>query len=242
MGIINAIISSDSLPHIQDAQKIYEDQVLDIKSFQKLRDVITPQFGDPHLPNDLRLSYIYQLYRASIIHQPEECEALEPGQPPLKNISKIRRGRVKKVAYSRREDMAYVCWKELQALASRYSGLEEPDLLSQVAAPFLTSRLALPIRAYIADQPLRGKRPQPLSELEELLFSFECIETLKLPPHALADELEHASIKQNFSQAHLHFLYPLLVQAVSTAGDKWSGSEEVLAPLQSLLVAIGNGL
>ena len=237
MGIINAIISSDSLSHVQDAQKIYDDQLVDIKSFQKLRDVLTPRLGDQMVPGGLRLSYVYQLYRASIIHQPEGCEVLEPDQPPLKDILKIRRGRVKKVAYSQREDMAYVCWKELQALASRRSSTEKPDLLSQVAAPFSIRRLAMPIRAYIADQPLRGKRPQPLSELEELLFSFECIETLKLPPDVLADD----SDKHNFSQAHLHYLYPLLVQAVSTAGDKWSGSEEVLAPLQSLLVTIGNG-
>lgn len=242
VGIINAIISSDTLPRVQDAQKIYEDQLLDIKSFQELRNVLTPQFGDSGLPNDLRLSYVYQLYRASIIHQPEDCETLEPGQPPLQDISKIRRGRVKKIAYSQREDMAYVCWKELQSLAQRSSSTDEPDLLAQVAAPFLIRRLAMPIRAYIADQPLRGKRPQPLSELEELLFSFECIETLKLPEGVLATELEQVSGRQNFGLAHLHFLYPLLVQAVSTAGDKWSGAEEVSVPLQTLLVAISKGL
>lgn len=245
IGIINAIISSDSLPHMQDAQKIYDDQLFDINSFQKMRDVLVPRLGNPLFPDDFRLSYVYQLYRASIIHPPEDCDSLEAGQPPLKDISKIRRGRVKKVAYSQREDMAYVCWKELQALASpQHKTSDEdapPDTLAQVATPFLIRRLAMPIRAYIADQPLRGKRPQPLSELEELLFSFECIQTLKLPPHALAAELKEGGIQRSFAQPHLHFLYPLLVQAVSTASDKWSGADEVLVPLHSLLASIGFG-
>lgn len=131
--------------------------------------------------------------------------------------------------------MAYVCWKELISMASQRGDnehFEEYQTLARAAAPLLILRLAIPIRAYISDQPLRGRRPQPLSELEELLFSFQEIGTLKLQDGAVEEG--------SGEKAHLKYLYPLLVQAVSTAGDKWSGAEEVLGPLKDVLANVSS--
>ena len=108
----------------------------------------------------------------------------------------------------------------------------EQERIAQAVAPLLILRLAIPIRAYIADQPLRGRAPQPLSELEELLFCFEQIEKLRLRPTALP----HAkTVGAGGEKAHLSYLYPLLAKAIKTAGDRWSGAEEVLEPLQETL-------
>lgn len=135
--------------------------------------------------------------------------------------------------YSQREQMSYVCFKELIALSSaRDDSTPEYKRLAQAAAPLLILRLAIPIRAYIADQPLRGRAPQPLSELEELLFCFEQIEVLRLHPGALRDTRNEVTSGE---KAHLSYLYPLLAKAVKTAGDRWSGAEEVLDPLQQTL-------
>ena len=106
--------------------------------------------------------------------------------------------------------------------------------LAQVAAPLLVLRLAIPIRAYIADQPLRGRAPQPLSELEELLFCFENIEKLEVLAGALPDRWQQVG-GGGGKKVHLAYLYPLLAKAVKTAGDRWSGAEEVLGPLQETL-------
>jgi hypothetical protein len=182
------------------------------------------------------LAYTRALFEASLIHEPESGEVPDAKVSPLKDIDNVRRGRVKKVPFSLREELAYVCWQELVFLASTSDGSAEWQRLSKAAAPLLILRLAIPIRAYIADQPLRGRAPQPLSELEELFFSFETIQHLNLGPDALSSDT--ASAGQAGSRAHLKYLYPLLVQAVVTAGDKWSGSEEVLAPLQRVLVTV----
>jgi hypothetical protein len=123
--------------------------------------------------------------------------------------------------------MSYVCFNELIALSSaKPDSTPEDERLARVAAPLLVLRLAIPIRAYIADQPLRGRAPQPLSELQELLFCFAKIEELEVLPGALPG---------GGKKAHLAYLYPLLAKAVKTAGDRWSGAEEVLGPLQETL-------
>jgi hypothetical protein len=132
--------------------------------------------------------------------------------------------------------MCYECFSELITLSSSNNDSGEATNLAQAAAPLLILRLAIPIRAYIADQPLRGRRPQPLPELEELLFCFETIKNLKLHPSAL--QQDPLGSDRSGEKAHLHYLYPLLVRAVGTAGDRWSGADEVLTPLQALLQAI----
>ena len=176
VGIASGIVNANGLATMTDAkQKICDDQLFDIESFEALRKMLTPCLQGPDLPTEVPLSYVRALFEASIVHQPESGELPDPTMP-LKDLGKIRRGRVKKVSCSQREDMAYVCWKELVALASQAPA----NPLAEAAKPWLLLRLAIPIRAYIADQPLRGRRPQPLSELEELLFAFETIKDLGL--------------------------------------------------------------
>jgi hypothetical protein len=176
--------------------------------------------------------FAQSLFEASIIHQIENCELPAPGDPILESVGTIRRGRMN-VPFSQREQMSYVCFKGLVALSSEQSDTSpEQERIAQAVAPLLVLRLAVPIRAYIADQPLRGRAPQPLSELEELLFCFAQIEKLRLHPSALP----HAkSGGAGGEKAHLSYLYPLLAKAVKTAGDRWSGAEEVLEPLQETL-------
>ncbi|KAF7194012.1 Protein MON2-like [Pseudocercospora fuligena] len=225
VGIASGIVNAHGLSTMTDAkQKIYDDQLFDIESFEALRKMLTPCLQGPDLPTEVPLSYVRALFEASIVHQPETGELSDPTMP-LKDLGKIRRGRVKKVPCSQREELAYVCWKELVTLA----GSVPINPLAEAAKPWLLLRLAIPVRAYIADQPLRGRRPQPLSELEELLFAFETIKDhgLQAPVRA-----------SNDIAAGEKALYALLIEAVGTAADPWSGAAEVLTPLQSVLAAL----
>jgi hypothetical protein len=229
--ISGAIVSANDLNLFTDAQRVYDDQLSDIAAYKALRQTMIPRLGGEDLPDGSRWTFAESLFQASIIHQVETDELPTPGPQPssaLENIGTIRRGRVD-VPFSRREQMSYVCFNELIALSStKPNSTPEEERLAQVAAPLLVLRLAIPIRAYIADQPLRGRAPQPLSELEELLFCFENIEKLEVLPGAL-------QVGGGGKKAHLAYLYPLLAKAVKTAGDRWSGAEEVLGPLQETL-------
>ena len=234
--IASGIVKAKGLDLVGDKAKIYEDELSDVDSFKALRAVLIPRLGDSDLPDEIRTQYARSLFEASIIHPTERNEVPNSEVSPLENAGKIRRGRVKRVPFSQREQMCYECLSELITLSSRTDGSVESKRMARAAAPLMILRLAIPIRAYIADQPLRGRRPQPLSELEELLFCFDSIGKLVLEPTALvADPIgaEHSGEK-----AHLHYLYPLLVKAVGTAGDRWSGADEVLTPLQKVLESI----
>ncbi|EME50376.1 hypothetical protein DOTSEDRAFT_69034 [Dothistroma septosporum NZE10] len=226
--IASSIVMGKDMHLVEDRLKIQNDMDFDIEQYKILREVITAHLGSAELPDQLRFDYTRALFDASIVHPTEKGEVPPPGQPPLEGIGKVRRGRVKKVPYSYREDMSYVCFKELIALSS--NATEGGAKLAKAAAPLLVLRLAIPIRAYIADQPLRGLNPQPLSELEELVFCFDSIRDLKLAPGALGSD--------SSERAHMRYLSPLLIKAVATAGDSWSGTQEVLRPLQETLAAL----
>lgn len=231
VGIISGVVRGHDVYLAEDLSNVYEDQLFDIASFNALREVLVPRLGSQDVAPETRKMYTWALFEASLVHQPEVGEIPTASVSPLTNIGRIRRGRVKKVPFSLREDLAYTCWKELIILSRKGDGSVERKNLAQAAAPLLILRLAIPLRAYIADQPLRGRKPQPLSELGELLFSFETIRELELDLNALG--ADHPGVR-----AHLPLLYPLLVQAVATAGDSWSGSQEVLIPLQKVLGSI----
>ena len=61
----------------------------------------------------------------------------------------------------------------------------------------------------------------------------EAIGKLEFEPDALPQDAE-AQVWRD-SKVHLQYLYPLLIKAVGTAGDEWSGAEEVLTPLKNVL-------
>jgi hypothetical protein len=230
--ISGAIVNANDLHTFGDFQRIYEDQLSDIAAYEALRQILVPRLGSSELPDSVRQTFAQSLFEASIIHQIEKCEIPAPGSPVLESVATIRRGRMN-VPFSQREQMSYVCFKELVALSSEQpDSSPEQERIAQAVAPLLVLRLAIPIRAYIADQPLRGRAPQPLSELEELLFCFEQIEKLRLHPTALPPA---KVVGAGGEKAHLSYLYPLLAKAIKTAGDRWSGAEEVLEPLQETL-------
>lgn len=197
MGIAAGIVKANDLNLVQEPIKIHEDQKLDIESFQTLRKILNPRLDE--LSEKMRREYVRALFDASIIHQPERGEVPSSEEEHLlQDLLHIRRGRVKPVPYSKREDMAYVCWEELISLGP-------------MASEYVLLRLAIPIRAYIADQPLRGKKPIPLSEVEELEFAFETL--------------------QRLDWEDVQALYPLLIRALGVVG----ATEEVMGPLRGCL-------
>ena len=108
--------------------------------------------------------------------------------------------------------------------------------LARTVAPYLILRCALSIRAYIADQPLRGRMPQPLSQRRELTGILRHLVDLRSESEAIPDTPNADSE----ARKHLLRLYPLLVGAGRVAGS--SGDEKVLGILREALDAIGGEL
>ncbi|KAK5110386.1 hypothetical protein LTR62_006094 [Meristemomyces frigidus] len=234
--IVVSTVQGHGLNTISDQKSIEEDEQFDIERLEQWKTKLLPGIGRPDLPVGLRTLLVQGLFDASIIHRIEPGEVPETPHSPLSGLYNLRQPRVKRVPFSLRERMSYVCFEELIALATCQEDSPEHVNLAQAAAPLLILRLAIPIRAYITDHPLRGHWPQPLSELEELLFTFEKIKEVRLHPRAFA--VDPVAGRRGGSDAHVHLLYPLLVKALAVAGSKWCGSEEVFGPLQAVLEAI----
>lgn len=108
--------------------------------------------------------------------------------------------------------------------------------LARTAAPYLILRCALSLRAYIADQPLRGRMPQPLAQRRELGRILQSLLALRSEPEAIPDTPNVDSE----GRKHLLRLYPLLVGAVQIAGT--AGDDKVLGLVREALEVVGDEL
>jgi len=258
ISISSAMMSGDySMLNIPDSYSdivmVEEDEKFDLQSLTTLRDTIMPHLGSSSLPAKIRNTYTQSLFLASIIHTQDPSDL--PTDPTKTTITDVRFGRVEDPEPSRREDLAYFCFAELISLVSAspvqlpyhastwvteaYSPAaeygnrtsDERRNLAKAAAPWLVQRFALTLKDYIADQPLRGALPTPISVVEEILWSLERMKELRC--------LEGAVEGFEGEKAHLRILYPLLINAVGVAGHRRSGDAGILRSLQGVLEVAG---
>lgn len=181
----------------------------------------------------------------------------------LSNLYKARRGRTIDPAPSKRTKMAYVCLEELFSLVASHDETTTPQItvqpptprfpppmpssgsaasepprvlrirLARTAAPCLLLRAALTLRAYVADQPLRGRMPQPLGQRRELARILERLVDLDSEPEAIPEIPNVESDRRK----HLLRLYPLLVGAARVSSA--SGDADVSRLLTASLEVVG---
>lgn len=237
-----------------------DDESFDIASFHKLRELIIPSLGAAAVPEKARTAYAESLFKTSIIHAPSpEEESIINGthEKGLSALYGIRAGRTVSVPPTKRVDMAYVA---CEVLFDMVSAKDEPTIVIQpptpkspdprhtrfaespvtlhariasTAAPFLILRCALTLRAYVADQPLRGRMPQPLSQRKELSWILRKLVDLKSDKDSIP-ELRNVDSDE---RKHLLRLYPLIVRASGVAGH-----ETISVLLREALEAVGEEL
>lgn len=233
------------------------DEASDIESFKKLREMIIPELGAEDVPEKARQSLATSLFKTSIIHAPSDSDNdIINGESDagLSALYETRTGRTVFVPPARRTKIAYVAFEELFALVSQEQetqtempkqknkkGAKSEDsapgvLRARIAAsmaPLFILRCALTLRAYVADQPLRGKMPQPLSQRNELLWTLQKLVHL----HSESEAIPSLKAAQSKNRKHLLRLYPLLVKGLVAGGD-----EKVLRLLREALDVIGGEL
>lgn len=106
--------------------------------------------------------------------------------------------------------------------------------LARTAAPYLILRCALTLRAFAADQPLRGRMPQPLSQRRELERVLTSLIALRSEPEAIGADESRGVAK------HLYGLYPLLVRAAMVNVN--GGDERVVKLVAGALEVVGREL
>lgn len=260
ISMANGIISADLTAPAAVTADIPDDQEFDIVSFRQLRGLIIPALGAEVILDETRKAYAEGLFRTSIIHTPAPAEAdiiygTRSGSDPvgLGTFFKKRDGRTIDPTPTKRNLMGRVCLDELFALVQDSSASSsdapvtpaEPTTpttnnnnnlhvrLARIVAPYLILRCALTLRGYVADQPLRGRMPQPLSQRTELAHMLRRLVALRSEPDAIPD----VPNVESETRKHLLRLYPLLVSAVQVAGA--AGDEMVLGLVREGLNVVG---
>ena len=208
----DAIISANP-PATAIPTYINVDQDFDIAAFHELDDLLIPVLGSRLVTDKLRRTFSESLFKNSIIHEPHPDDLPHPGQELLDCLQSIHIGRTQDLPPSPRSRMAYVLIDKLFDLVAEHDGSPERVNLAQAAAPYLILRVGLVLKAYLLDQPLRGRMPQPLSHKWEMLYVLHKLVELDCEPRAIPDAPGVVSEHKK----HLYRIYGLVAKALRIA-------------------------
>ncbi|KAL4977537.1 hypothetical protein BDW66DRAFT_150114 [Aspergillus desertorum] len=228
---------------------LLSDEAFDIDAFSTLKSLIIPAIGARAIHDGIRRDFACALLHSSFIYLPQrhDLPAKYRENASLEGIYHIRPGRTFEPPPTARSKMAYTALDTLFELSSSPNQSPSADeetikraSIARSILPYLILRCAVSLKAYIADQPLRGLMPQPTPARRALLRLLRGMVELQsepsaIPPPPMTNCL--AGGKQS-RQKHLQWIYPLVEQAVQVAG-KERGGGEVLRALGEVLRVVG---
>ena len=206
------------------------NEEFDIEAFRDIYDLIVPDLGSPSLSDQLRRSFAESLFHNSIVHEPHPDDLPYQGEELLECLQSEHIGRTKDLPPAPRAKLSYVLLERLFDLVTLYDGSVERVKLSQAAAPYLILRVGITLKAYISDQPLRGRMPQPASQRTELLCILQKLIELKLEPKAIPDAPGVVSKHRK----HLYRIYGLVGKALVVARNDY----ELQGALSQIIEAV----
>lgn len=189
------------------------DQELDISAFKELNDLFVPALGTSLVTEKLRRDFSASLFEYSIIHEPHPCDIPQENQDLLECLSSTHIGRTQDLPPSPRSRIAYILLDKLFDLVAKHDGSPERVRLAQAAAPYLVLRVGIVLKAYLLDQPLRGRMPQPRSQKQEMLYILHRLADLKSEPKAIPNAPGVVSEHKK----HLYRVYGLVTNALGVA-------------------------
>ena len=212
LSTCSAIMAAD-LSSCDVTSRIAADQDFDIQALQQLKLSLHLALGSNSQTDNLRSKYVESLFQNSIIHEPHPQDLPQPGKPFLDCLQSKHIGRVKTLPPTRRSKMSYVLLDWLIELVSQKDSSLGDIRLAEAAAPYLTLRVGIALKAYILDHPLRGLMPQPASQRRELLYLLKRMVELESEPMAFPNDGRGISRHKK----HLHGIYPLVTKALKVA-------------------------
>lgn len=271
---------------------LLNNETSDLESASILRRTISRHLEEPNTTLSVRRAYIQAQLRVSIIHRSRfdrlpNLDLSTTASTVVADLHKVRLGRTYDPPFNPRIRTCYACLDELFDLVStaergsneqilntkdkktpnstnREAQHSDPNPnLASTTLPYLLLRCALPLKSYIADQPLRGRMPTPMSQRLELIHILDRIEKLRCQPETVAElerELENGDhpvggVDNSANEEgdggysapkrivmkivdpelrHLEFLVPLVNRALREA--RWD--EEVAGAMRRVLDAV----
>ena len=229
LSTCSAIMVAD-LSSCNDLSRIAADQDFDIQALEQLKHPLHLALSSTLQSDELRRKYMESIFQNSIIHEPHPAYLPQPGRPFLECLQSKHIGRVKSLPPSRRSKVSYVLLGWLFDLVSQKDSSPESIRLAQAAAPFLTLRVGIVLKAYILDHPLRSLMPQPASQRREMLYLLKRMVELKSEPLAFPD---HGRVASRHKR-HLHEIYPLVTKALKVAFRDERNQEALVAVIEAI--------
>lgn len=212
VAICSAVMHAD-LTTGPDNDQLLQDESSDLESAKAMIKLISPKLCRATVPKEAQAAYIQALFLTSLLHPVGQDELSVPIANPLQDLTSVRLGRTVDPLFNPRMRICYFCFDQLLELVAipRNPEVHKEDSASGLAAvafPFVVLRVALPLKTYMADQPLRGRMPTPTSQRLELLYILDNISKLQCAPEALT------STK---GRTHMVLLAPLINMALEYA-------------------------
>ncbi|EFE32597.1 endosomal peripheral membrane protein (Mon2), putative [Trichophyton benhamiae CBS 112371] len=270
--VVKAVVSCGEYTNLNlTPSTLLSDEQFDIAAFERLRGMIIPALGSSFVSPKIRRDFAFVLFNSSHVYPPQRLDLPDNSaqKEPLRDLYKVRRGRTHGPQPTMRSKLSYVLVDTLFDLASvrkRAAGESQASspnfvtpyiYLAKSVSPYLILRCALPLKSYIADQPLLGLMPQPIISRKELMYLLTRLVDLKSEPTAIPaagpsvpiggpndspdddeeDEEESGSSTTARFKKHLGWMYPLVIRAITVAG-KESKDRQVLDALTKVLEGI----
>lgn len=228
--VLDGIVAADC-ESCTDMEDILTDQDFDIDNASKILELVTLALGSSHVSEGNRRHCVESLFQNSLLHEPHPDDLARPGDGLLDGLKYHHIGRTQDLPPTPRSKMSYVLLDQLFLITAVHDGSPERVRLAQTAAPYLILRCGLTLKAYVYDQPLRGRLPQPWSQKKELFYVLQKMTEMDLEPKAMQDVPDVISEQKK----HLIRLYPLLTRALKAAFR----DQEMTKALSDVLEVVG---
>ncbi|KAF3909903.1 hypothetical protein ABW21_db0209404 [Orbilia brochopaga] len=217
----------------EDVETVLRDEEFDMASFKVMRELIIPRLGRQSTPR-VAERYVESIFNASLLYKVQDGELdISFKEPAARLKAEPLFGCTSDLVLGRRARMSYACLDELFELCTdRGTEEQEWNALARVAVPWVLLRVSIVLRRFAADQPLRGRTPQPRCQRKEIMYimgRFTRLRCARFDDGGNDDDVES-------TRRHLVVMFPFISQAVRVA----SGDSELLVLLTDALDEIGS--
>ncbi|EWC48390.1 hypothetical protein DRE_02159 [Drechslerella stenobrocha 248] len=229
-GIVCAMVTANC--DGEDVDTVLRDEEFDMASFKLARGLVIPRLGRGFVPRAVVERYLESVFAASLLYKLQDGEldigfkgpGVQPRRDPLF-------GCTSDLVLERRARMSYACLDELFELCTDRGDGGEWDSLAEVAVPWMLLRVSVVLRRFAADQPLRGRTPQPRCQRKEITFVMDRFTRLRCARFG-----GEAAVAEGSTKQHLVVMFPFISQAARVA----YGDNELLGLLTTALDEIGS--
>ncbi|KAK6335574.1 hypothetical protein TWF696_002344 [Orbilia brochopaga] len=234
IGIACAMVTANC--DDEDVETVLRDEELDMASFKVMRGLVIPRLGQQSMPLVIE-RYVESVFNASLLYKVQDGELdIDFKKPGARVKTDPLFGCTSDLVLERRARMSYACLDELFELCTdRGADGQEWSALARVAIPWMLLRVSIVLRRFAADQPLRGRTPQPRCQRKEIMYIMGRFTRLRC---ARFDEGTGGGNDDGVESAkrHLVVMFPFISQAVRVA----YGDSELLVLLTDALDEIGS--